>query len=140
MADGQIVGWFHGRTEYGPRALGARSILADPRDPRMQSDLNLKIKFRESFRPFAPCVLREHVHEWFQMRPGEDSPYMLQVVPVLEGRRLPLTAEQQDALRHDPDLAAASTSSEAPSRRSPTLTSVPASRRFTSGTAGSTDS
>ena len=105
MADGQIVGWFHGRTEYGPRALGARSILADPRDPRMQSDLNLKIKFRESFRPFAPCVLREHVHEWFQMRPGEDSPYMLQVAPVLEGRRLPLTAEQQDALRHDPDLA-----------------------------------
>ena len=77
MADGKIVGWFHGRTEYGPRALGARSIIGDPRNPRMQSDLNLKIKFRESFRPFAPCVLREHVHEWFQMRPGEDSPYML---------------------------------------------------------------
>ena len=104
MADGKIVGWFHGRTEYGPRALGARSIIADPRNPRMQSDLNLKIKFRESFRPFAPCVLREHVHEWFQMRPGEDSPYMLQVAPVLEDRRVPLTEQERDSLRHDPDL------------------------------------
>ena len=104
MALGKIVGWFHGRSEYGPRALGARSIIADPRNPRMQSDLNLKIKFRESFRPFAPCVLREHVHEWFQMRPGEDSPYMLQVAPVLEDRRLPLSQQERDSLEHDPDL------------------------------------
>jgi carbamoyltransferase len=105
LAAGKIVGWFHGRTEYGPRALGARSILGDPRDPRMQSNLNLKIKFRESFRPFAPCVLREHVHEWFRMRPGEDSPYMLQVAPVREDRRVPLDEPTRDILRHDPDLA-----------------------------------
>jgi ubiquinone/menaquinone biosynthesis C-methylase UbiE len=105
MADGRIVGWFHGRTEYGPRALGARSIIGDPRNPRLQSDLNLKIKFRESFRPFAPCVLRTHVHEWFQMRPGEDSPYMLQVAPVLEGRRIPLDDDRRTILRSDPDLA-----------------------------------
>jgi len=105
LADGKIVGWFHGRTEYGPRALGARSIIGDPRNPRMQSDLNVKIKFRESFRPFAPCVLREHVHDWFQMRPGEESPYMLLVAPVLESRRIPLTEEQRAALRRDPDLA-----------------------------------
>ena len=104
IALGKIVGWFHGRSEYGPRALGARSIIADPRNPRMQSDLNLKIKFRESFRPFAPCVLREHVHEWFQMRKGEDSPYMLQVAPVLEDRRLPLSQQERDSLEHDPDL------------------------------------
>ena len=61
----KVVGWFHGRMEFGPRALGARSILGDPRSPKMQATMNLKIKFRESFRPFAPCVLREHVHEWF---------------------------------------------------------------------------
>ena len=71
----------------------------------MQSALNLKIKFRESFRPFAPCVLREHVHEWFEMRPGEESPYMLLVAPVLENRRLPLSREDQETLRSDPDLA-----------------------------------
>src|SRR6058998_327091 len=72
--------------EFGPRALGARSILGDARSPKMQATMNLKIKFRESFRPFAPCVLREHVHEWFAMRPGEDSPYMLLVAPVREER------------------------------------------------------
>jgi carbamoyltransferase len=105
MADGKIVGWFHGRAEYGPRALGARSILADARNPRIQADLNLKIKFRESFRPFAPCVLREHVHEWFAMRPGEDSPYMLVVAPVLDRHRLPLSPEDEQTLRSDPDLA-----------------------------------
>jgi carbamoyltransferase len=88
LADGQVVGWFHGRAEFGPRALGARSILGDARSPRMQVNLNLKIKFRESFRPFAPCVLREHVDEWFGMRHGEDSPYMLVVAPVLQGHRL----------------------------------------------------
>jgi carbamoyltransferase len=105
LADGKIVGWFHGRAEYGPRALGARSILADARNPRIQADLNLKIKFRESFRPFAPCVLREHVHEWFVMRPDEDSPYMLLVAPVLDQRRLPLSPDDEQTLRFDPDLS-----------------------------------
>lgn len=105
MSEGQIVGWSQGRAEFGPRALGARSIIGDARNPRLQSALNLKIKFRESFRPFAPCVLREHVHEWFAMRPGEDSPYMLLVAPVLEEHRLSLSAEEELRLRHDPDLA-----------------------------------
>jgi carbamoyltransferase len=75
--------------EFGPRALGARSILGDPRSEKMQSVMNLKIKFRESFRPFAPAVLREHVHEYFQMPPGTDSPYMLLVAPVRDEIRLP---------------------------------------------------
>jgi carbamoyltransferase len=104
MAEEKVVGWFHGRMEFGPRALGARSLLGDARAPRIQATMNLKIKFRESFRPFAPCVLREHVHEWFQMRPGEDSPYMLLVAPVLPERRVPLSAEEQECLRADPDL------------------------------------
>ncbi|MCB9534451.1 MAG: hypothetical protein H6698_09140, partial [Myxococcales bacterium] len=82
------VGWFHGRMEYGPRALGGRSILADPRSPEMQSRLNLKTKFRESFRPFAPVTLAEHVHEWFDVPAGLESPYMLLVAPVAEGRRV----------------------------------------------------
>jgi carbamoyltransferase len=76
--------------EFGPRALGARSILGDARSPKMQSVMNLKIKFRESFRPFAPAVLREKVHEYFDMRPNEDSPYMLLVAPVSESRRVPI--------------------------------------------------
>jgi carbamoyltransferase len=88
LAGEKIVGWFSGRMEFGPRALGARSILADARSTEMQSKLNLKTKFRESFRPFAPCVLREHVDEWFAMKPNEDSPYMLLVAPVLEKHRL----------------------------------------------------
>jgi carbamoyltransferase len=100
----QAVGWFHGRMEFGPRALGARSILGDPRSSTMQTAMNLKVKFRESFRPFAPCVLREHVHEWFAMRPNEDSPYMLQVAPVLEKHRTRLSPEDERVLRHDPDL------------------------------------
>jgi 2-polyprenyl-3-methyl-5-hydroxy-6-metoxy-1,4-benzoquinol methylase len=95
LAEEKVIGWFYGRMEFGPRALGARSILGDPRSPKMQSTLNLKIKFRESFRPFAPCVLREHVHEWFDMRPGTDSPYMLLVAPVLEKHRLKLSVEEQ---------------------------------------------
>jgi carbamoyltransferase len=73
--------------EFGPRALGARSILGDARSPKMQSVMNVKIKFRESFRPFAPAVLREDVGEYFQMRPGEDSPYMLLVAPVRHEKR-----------------------------------------------------
>ncbi|MBA3296612.1 MAG: carbamoyltransferase [Acidobacteria bacterium] len=82
IADERVVGWFQGRMEFGPRALGSRSILGDPRSPAMQSTMNLKIKFRESFRPFAPSVLRDRVDEFFEMRPHEDSPYMLLVAPV----------------------------------------------------------
>jgi carbamoyltransferase len=83
----KAVGWFQGRMEFGPRALGARSILGDPRSPTMQSSLNLRVKFRESFRPFAPAVLREDVAGWFEL--DEDSPYMLLVADVLGKRRLP---------------------------------------------------
>lgn len=85
LASGQVVGLLQGRMEFGPRALGGRSILADPRNPSMQSILNQKIKFRESFRPFAPSVLREHVAEWFEL--DEESPYMLLVAPVRAERR-----------------------------------------------------
>ncbi len=88
LADEQVVGWFQGRMEFGPRALGARSILGDARSPVMQSVLNRKIKFRESFRPFAPSVLRERVDEFFEMRPRSNSPYMLFVAPVRESRRI----------------------------------------------------
>ncbi|OYV66753.1 MAG: hypothetical protein B7Z72_10770, partial [Gemmatimonadetes bacterium 21-71-4] len=90
LAAGQVVGWFDGPMEFGPRALGARSILADARDPEMQARINLKIKFREGFRPFAPSVLAEHAAEYFAVR-GE-SPYMLFVEPVREERRLPTPA------------------------------------------------
>ncbi len=87
LAQEKVVGWFQGRMEFGPRALGARSILGDARSPRMQSVMNLKIKFRESFRPFAPIVLREYVDRYFEMRPDQDSPYMLLVAPVREEHR-----------------------------------------------------
>ncbi|QOJ16994.1 MAG: carbamoyltransferase [Phycisphaeraceae bacterium] len=87
LATENVVGWLQGRMEFGPRALGSRSILGDARSESMQSVMNLKIKFRESFRPFAPSVLKERVHEWFDMRPGEDSPYMLLVAPVRNDRR-----------------------------------------------------
>jgi carbamoyltransferase len=93
LADEKVVGWFQGRMEFGPRALGARSILGDPRSARMQSVMNLKIKFRESFRPFAPSVLRERVSEWFEI--DCDSPYMLLVAPVREHLRIPMTADQE---------------------------------------------
>jgi carbamoyltransferase len=82
LADGAAVGWFQGRMEFGPRALGNRSIIADPRSSAMQKNLNLKVKYRESFRPFAPSVLREHVADWFDL--DVDSPYMLLVAPVAE--------------------------------------------------------
>jgi carbamoyltransferase len=87
LAQEKVVGWFSGRMEFGPRALGARSIIGDPRSDKMQSVMNLKIKFRESFRPFAPCVLRNRVDEYFQMRPNEDSPYMLLVAPIRDAIR-----------------------------------------------------
>ncbi len=91
LADGRIVGWFSGRMEYGPRALGARSILGDPRRADMQSKMNLKIKFRESFRPFAPAVLRERASEYFELE--SESPYMLLVAPVKKERRKPESAD-----------------------------------------------
>jgi carbamoyltransferase len=90
LADGNVVGWFQGRMEFGPRALGARSILADPRDPAMQARINLKIKFREGFRPFAPSVLDDRAADYFDL--GDESPYMLMVAPVKEERRLPIPA------------------------------------------------
>jgi carbamoyltransferase len=92
LADGKVVGWFDGRMEFGPRALGQRSILGDPRNPRMQADMNLKIKFREGFRPFAPSVLREKAGEYFDLE--APSPYMLLVAPVLPRRRLEPPAGQ----------------------------------------------
>jgi carbamoyltransferase len=93
LAAGNAVGWFQGRMEFGPRALGARSILGDPRSPTMQSVLNLKVKYRESFRPFAPSVLREDVGDWFEM--DCDSPYMLLVADVLKQHRREMTAEEK---------------------------------------------
>ncbi len=93
LAEEKVVGWFQGRMEFGPRALGARSILGDPRSPRTQSQMNLKIKFRESFRPFAPSVPRERVHEYFEL--DADSPYMLLVAPVRERLRVPLTEDEE---------------------------------------------
>lgn len=95
LAEGQAVGWFQGRMEFGPRALGNRSILGDPRSPTMQKVLNLKVKYRESFRPFAPSVLRERVGEWFDL--DEDSPYMLLVAPVAE-RHLRRMSQDDEAL------------------------------------------
>jgi carbamoyltransferase len=93
LADGRAVGWFQGRMEFGPRALGARSILGDPRSPTMQRTLNLRVKYRESFRPFAPSVLREEVADWFEL--DEDSPYMLLVAGVDKRRRRQMTAEEE---------------------------------------------
>jgi carbamoyltransferase len=93
LADGKAVGWMQGRMEFGPRALGGRSILGDARSPTMQKLLNLKVKYRESFRPFAPSVLREDVKDWFEL--DGDSPYMLLVADVVEHRRRPMSAEEQ---------------------------------------------
>ncbi|HET9888290.1 MAG TPA: carbamoyltransferase C-terminal domain-containing protein, partial [bacterium] len=93
LTQGNVVGWFEGRMEFGPRALGARSILGDARDPEMQSRMNLKIKYRESFRPFAPSVLREYASEVFEN--GKESPYMLLVTDVRPDRRRVMTAEER---------------------------------------------
>ena len=91
---GNAIGWFQGRMEFGPRALGARSILGDARSPEMQSTLNLKVKFRESFRPFAPSILREDVNEWFDF--DADSPYMLMVAEVQEKQRIAVPEEEKN--------------------------------------------
>jgi carbamoyltransferase len=101
MADGLVVGWFHGRMEFGPRALGARSIIGDARNEQMQSTMNLRIKFRESFRPFAPCVLAEDVEKYFEL--DRESPYMLLVADVQKELRHKLTPEQVRLMK-DPDL------------------------------------
>jgi carbamoyltransferase len=93
LKDGKAVGWFQGKMEFGPRALGARSILGDARSPQMQSVLNLKVKFRESFRPFAPSVLREDASEWFDL--DADSPYMLLVANIAKKHQRPMTQEQK---------------------------------------------
>jgi carbamoyltransferase len=92
LSDGKALGWFQGRMEFGPRALGNRSIIGDARSPTMQKTLNLKVKYRESFRPFAPSVLRERVGEWFEL--DGDSPYMLLVADVVKSRRREMTAEE----------------------------------------------
>jgi carbamoyltransferase len=93
LMDGKAVGWMQGRMEFGPRALGGRSILADPRSPIVQKQLNLKVKYRESFRPFAPSVLRESLPEWFQL--DVDSPYMLLVAEVLSTKQLPVPIDHR---------------------------------------------
>jgi carbamoyltransferase len=93
LADEKIIGWFNGRMEFGPRALGSRSIIGDPRSPRMQAQMNLKVKFREGFRPFAPSVLRERVGDYFEI--DCDSPYMLLVAQVKKERQIPMTSEQR---------------------------------------------
>ena len=93
LREEKVIGWFQGRMEFGPRALGGRSIIGDPRSPKMQSTMNLKIKYRESFRPFAPSVLYEKVGDWFDI--DAKSPYMLLVAPVREDKRIAMTEEQK---------------------------------------------
>ena len=93
LKDGNAIGWFQGRMEFGPRALGARSILGDPRSATMQKNLNLKVKYRESFRPFAPSILREDLKEWFKM--NEDSPYMLLVAEISDDKKIKMTEEEK---------------------------------------------
>ena len=93
LIDGKAVGWFQGRMEFGPRALGGRSILGDPRSEKMQKTLNLKVKYRESFRPFAPSVLREDMSDWFEM--DHDSPYMLLVDNVKKDKRINMSLDEK---------------------------------------------
>jgi carbamoyltransferase len=116
LADGNAVGWMQGRMEFGPRALGARSVLGDPRSPTMQKTLNLRVKYRESFRPFAPEVLREDVADWFEL--DADSPYMLLVADVKRERRRRMTNEEEALFGIDKLNVASSPIS----RRSPMLT------------------
>jgi carbamoyltransferase len=101
VAGEKVVGWFAGRMEFGPRALGSRSFIGDARSPAMQAQMNLRIKFRESFRPFAPIVLREDVGYWFDH--NDDSPYMLVVADVKKEHQRQLSAEEEQSMR-DPDL------------------------------------
>ena len=126
LDEGKVIGWFHGRMEFGPRALGARSIIGDARSPEMQQKMNLKIKYRESFRPFAPCVLHDHAHEVFDMQPGEESPYMLQVAPVREIWRTNLSEEDKNRML-DPDLRVRVS---VPRSRLPAITHVDYSARI----------
>jgi len=93
LSEGKIIGLHQGRMEFGPRALGARSIVGDPRSSEMQSVMNLKIKYRESFRPFAPSVLREHVDQWFEL--DYESPYMMLVADVVASRRREMSEEEK---------------------------------------------
>jgi carbamoyltransferase len=93
LADGKAVGWHQGKMEFGPRALGARSILADPRSPSIQKQLNLKVKYRESFRPFAPSILRDNLSEWFEL--DVDSPYMLLVAPISKSKQRLMTGAEE---------------------------------------------
>ncbi|HLV02684.1 MAG TPA: carbamoyltransferase C-terminal domain-containing protein, partial [Acidobacteriota bacterium] len=123
---GMVVGWFHGRMEYGPRALGARSIIGDARNTEMQQKMNLKIKFRESFRPFAPCVLREFADSVFEMESDEDSPYMLFVAPVRTDWRVELSDEEKQHMR-SPDLRVRVS---VPRSRVPAITHVDYSARI----------
>jgi carbamoyltransferase len=95
IAEENVIGWFHGRMEFGPRALGSRSIIGDARSPKMQRVMNLKIKFRESFRPFAPIVLRDRATEYFDIREDQESPYMLIVAPVRHNKRKPIDENKQ---------------------------------------------
>jgi carbamoyltransferase len=104
LAEGKIIGWLHGRMEFGPRALGARSIIGDARNPTMQATMNLKIKFRESFRPFAPCVLQERASDYFALRPDQESPYMLLVAPVREQHRVAISDADRQKMTAAPDL------------------------------------
>ena len=104
LTEEKVIGWFQGRMEFGPRALCARSIIGDARSTKMQATMNLKIKFRESFRPFAPIVLQDEAHRWFALEPGQESPYMLLVAPVLDQHRVPVSAQQQATMASDPDL------------------------------------
>ena len=95
LADQKVIGWHQGRMEFGPRSLGARSILGDPQSSKMQSQMNLKIKFRESFRPFAPAILRERIADYFEIE-DIDSPYMLMVAPVKKNKRITMTKDQEN--------------------------------------------
>ena len=93
LIKGKAIGWFQGRMEFGPRALGNRSIIGDPRSETMQKNLNLKVKFRESFRPFAPSILREDTSDWFEL--NEDSPYMLFVAKVKKDKTIQINDDQK---------------------------------------------
>ncbi|HJT79726.1 MAG TPA: carbamoyltransferase [Chthoniobacterales bacterium] len=126
LDEGKVIGWFQGRMEFGPRALGSRSIIGDARSPEMQQKMNLKIKYRESFRPFAPCVLHDFAHQVFDMQPGEESPYMLHVAPIRDSWRVSLTEDDKKRMA-DPDLRVRVS---VPRSRLPAITHVDYSARI----------